>query len=303
MKAFTVTCIAIGTVALAVFGSPTKAAVVFSDSYSVSTDSFNVNLETAARQSGSLAPIDYVADTADVTNDFRHQLFSAGTNPSQPLQLAGDAGLPAPAPIFAFPIMVSPNHNFVGSDSGNIIGKRITLDLDVATFVSDPTGGSFVQAGLTLGAGSPLTRNDEAGSHFGIRAIEDTFSGNGAFLQFFEGDTLVQNLVTHSAGNGTLEMQIDIDDLSDGNPWDGVGSTTITVSVNGSQVGTPHTIGGGGLTSNYLTLSGDRDFNGQDLVTHVFDNLNVHALPIPEPGTATLMGAALSALGLVRRRF
>ena len=287
--------------AVSMFDHSALAVVVFSDSYSVSTDTFNTNLETATRQSGSLAPIDYVANTVDVTNDFRHQLFSAGTSPAQPLQLAGDAGLPAPPPIFAFPIMVSPNHNFVGSAAGDIVGKRITLDLDVATFIQDNTGGSFIQAGVTLGSSAPLTRNDEAGSHFGIRAIEDTFNGNGPFLQFFEGDTLVQNLIAHTAGNGTLSLQIDIDDV-DGNPWDGVGATTISVSVNGSPVGAPHTIGGGGLTSNYITLSGDRDFNGNDLVTHVFDNLMVHALPIPEPGSLALLGASLLGIGMIRHQ-
>lgn len=290
-------------VALALLSiSVSQAATVWSDGFAVSADTSNMNLETAARQSGPLAPIDYVANTPDVTNDYHHQMFAVGTNPTQPLQLAGDGGLPTGPPIFALPTMVSPNHNFVGFAPGGIVGKRITFDLDVAAIINDPTGGSFVQAGITLGSSSPLIRNDEAGAHFGIRAIEDTFNGNGAFLQFFEGDTLVQNLVSHTAGNGTLSMQLDIDDLGDGNPWDGVGSTTISVSVNGSPVGTPHTIGAGGLTSNYITLSGDRDFNGNDLVTHLFDNLTVHALPIPEPTGMAIMVSSLSCLGFLRRR-
>ena len=107
----------------------------------------------------------------------------------------------------------------------------------------------------------------------------------------------------HTAGDGTLSVQLDIDDLADGNPWDGIGSTTINVSVNGSPVGSPHTIGGGGLTSNFITLTGDRDFNGNDLATHLYDNFTIHALPIPEPASATLLATALGGLALsIRRR-
>lgn len=277
---------------LCVFQVPALATVVFSDGFSVSADSFNVNFETASRQSGALAPLNYLASTVDSTNDYHHQLFSAGTIPSQPLQLAGDGFLPlAPPPVFVNPAMVSPNYNFVGNVPGSgIVGKRITFDVDIAVLIQDPTGGTFVTGGVSIGANAPLTIEDSAVPQFGVKFVEDGLPGGlGPFLQFFDSGSLVQNVVPHVAGNGTLSVQLDIDDLVDGNPWDGIGSTTISVSVNGVPAGTPHTIGGGGLTSNYITLLGYRDFNGNDLATHFFDNLAVHALPIPEPTCLVLV--------------
>jgi ABC-type amino acid transport substrate-binding protein len=279
-----------------------SATVVWSDDFSATADAKNLNLDLALRQTGSLAPIDYVANTRDVANDYHHQLFAAGTSPGQPLQLAGDAFLPAPPPIFANPTLVSPNRNFIGSVPGGVVGKRIAFDMDVATLIADSTGGSFVQAGITVGAASPLVFNDAPVPHFGVRAIEDSFGGNGPFLQFFDATGLVQNLVRHPAGLGMLSVQLDIDDPADGNPWDGVGSTEIRVSVNGVAVGAPHVIGGGGLTGNYITLSGDRDFNGNDLATHLFDNLTVYALPVPEPTGGLLAAGCGSAAVAVRRR-
>lgn len=291
--------------------------VVWSDSFSVSMNTFNMNLETAARQSGPLAPIDYVAITPDVTNDFHHQMFDAATAPAQPLQLAGDPTIPAPPNLFAYPTLVSPDHNFVGTESGRIVGKRITFDLDVATFFGsgvDPAN-SFTQAGITIGANSTLVRNDQAtgtGDYFAVHFVEDTCCGAGNLIQFFDGTPadpfnpgefeFALPLQNHAnpAEAGAFNVRLDVDDPSDGNPWDGVGTTDITVFVNDTLIGT-QSIGDGGLTNNYITLSGTRDLLSQNLVIHLFDNLTVYALPIPEPNSTALLVMAVCGLAVSAR--
>ncbi len=239
--------------------------------------SLNINEEIGPpRQGGPLAPTPYVTNTADPTNDFRHQLFPP-SNGTQPLQLAGDAFLPGGAPVLA-----SPNLDFSGPIGGEVLGKRVTLSLDVATLVLSPGNPSnaFIQAGVTVGGSAPLSAADAVGSpQFGILFIEDTFSGGGAFMQFFNGAGLTQNLIPNPAGFGPMDLQIDIDDPLDGNPWNGVGSTVFSVSIGGTPVGSPQVFGGGGLTSNFITLLGGRDFLSNATVTHTFDNLTVWSGP------------------------
>ncbi|MEQ8848972.1 hypothetical protein [Botrimarina sp.] len=277
------------------------------DGYDLSQDagtangfsSFNINAELGApRQGGPLVPTAYVTNTADPTNDFRHQLFPP-SNGVQPLQLAGDGFLPGAAPTLA-----SPDLDFSGPAGADVLGKRVTFSLDAASLILQPgnPASAFVQAGVTLGSANPLVAADAIGGpKFGVLFIEDTFSGNGAFLQFFNGEGLVQNLIANPAGFGPMDVQIDIDDPLDGDPWNGVGSTVFEVSVNGMPVGAPQEFGGGGLTSNYLTLLAGRDFVSNATVTHLFDNLTVFSGPaIPEPSAAGL--ATLGLAGAAARR-
>ena len=95
--------------------------------------------------------------------------------------------------------------------------------------------------------------------------------------------------LTHTAGAGQLNVQIDVDDPADGNPWDGSGSTVIQVFVNGDPIrnpndGTPYVFEktGGGYTDNYITLFGQRQtfVSLPGLATHIFDNLTVWSAPL-----------------------
>jgi hypothetical protein len=262
-----------------------NAIPIFYDSFDVTTSGVNLSAEAGSpRQGGPLGPVSYLQNVSD----YHTQLLGAG-----PLQLAGDGGFPAPGQT-----MASPNYNFVGNaGGGSILGKCVTLTMNAGAFVGG-NATSYITAGVSVGASAGLTADDAVAPHFGVRFVEDNFGGAGNFAQFFDGATLVGNLVAHPAGNGPIDLRLDIDD-ADGNPWDGVGSTTIDVSVNGSPIFT-YTKGGGGYTSNFITMMGTPDFAGFDLATHTFDNLTVYAAPIPEPtGLALLIAGVLA--GTARR--
>jgi hypothetical protein len=137
-------------------------------------------------------------------------------------------------------------------------------------------------------------------SGFGVRLIEDSFSGLGNFIQLYDGATLVGNTIPHPAGAGWANLDLRIDDPGDGNPWDGIGSTVIDVWVNGVSVAS-YTKVGGGYTDNYLTLEGSANFNGLGLATHQFENLTVFSAAVPEPASGTLFVGGLLTLMVLRR--
>jgi PEP-CTERM motif len=283
---------------------------VFYDGYGVSADAHNINLDVGApRQGGPLIPVPYVTNTPNAANDYHHQVFSAGTSPSQPLQLAGDAF------VLGFgtdtPVLVSPNYDFKGAVGGGILGKRITFNLDVGVIANPhPQFNTYTWGAVSVGAGSNLVQHGGAASHFGIRFIEDNLvglpgGGVGNVIQLYDGNTVVDNGpagmgIPNPAGAGPMSVQLDINDLVDGNPWDGVGSTTIDVYVNAALIGS-YTKGGGGYTNNRITLEGASQTAGLNLATHLFDNLTVYAAPIPEPATWTLLSLGLCSLAMRRR--
>ncbi len=98
-----------------------------------------------------------------------------------------------------------------------------------------------------------------------------------------------------------MSVQLDVNDAGDGDPWDGIGSTTIDVFVNATLVGS-YTKGGGGYSNNFMTLEGGRNFAGNNLATHLIDNLTVFASPVPEPAAAALALVAVCGTPLLRRR-
>ncbi len=279
----------------------------FFDGFDVSAATSNINFEVASRQGGSPAPLTYVTTTVDPTDDFRHQMFDAAA-PVRVLQLADDGtNIPGVGPIFSFKTMVSPEFNFNGTlPNGDIVGKRITFDLDVAAFLgAGPDQPTFTQAGITIGGEKTLIDNedevavqngDPPTTYFSATFIEDLFAGLGEFVGVADSGGPVMDdtgcigcSLTHTAGAGFLSVQIDIDDPADGNPWDGVGSTVVEVFVNGDPIrnpnnGEPYVFEktGGGYTDNYITLFGQRQtftsLNG--LATHTFDNLTVWSAPL-----------------------
>lgn len=299
MKTKTMSLASLAALGTALFlGADSNAnTIAFLDTYDVpgaTTTYFNINQDTAGRQSGPLAPVSYVSNTVDNANDYHHQVFA----PAGPLQLAADAAVPNGV------ILASPNADFSGLLGSDVIGKRISVDLDVFTNSPGPGNNTFTNAAITVGATNPLAPQNSDG--FSVAFVEDNFvgSGLGNFMQFFDGSGggPVQNVLANPAGAGPMNVVLDIDDPTDGNPWDGVGQTTITVSVNGTQVGTPFTQGGGGYTSNYVTFEGFFESVNFGLTTHTFDNFTVEALPVPEPTSVLLCLLATTSTALVWRR-
>ena len=277
---------------------------VFVDDFTVSADSNVLNLEFDSRQTGGLAPIAWVANTLNFPDDPLHQVFSASTAAEQPLQLKEDnTNKPEDEGCeqredceHGHPTMVSPDHNFKGA---GIVGKRITFDLDVAAF-ADETGedavGRYVVAGITIGASTTLVDGDHrhemtginpATEYLTVQFVEDSYNNPNApdsFIQILEAKTFNPNCSphccvcrrNHSGGLGTFSVQLDIDDPVDGDPWDGVGSTLIKISVNGDLTLTYEKLDGG-YSDNFITLYTSRNFDGNTLAWSTFDNFTVFA--------------------------
>jgi hypothetical protein len=237
-----------------------------------------------------------VANSPNPANDYHHQMFGGG---GTPLQLAGDFNLGS-APH----TLVSPNVDFSGPGGTGIVGKKISLTMDA--YANNVGGTYFTQAAITIGGMAPLQQSSLPGSGLSVVFVEDTFGGNGNFIQVWNGSTILDNLIPNPAGAGPGFVEILVDDLVDGNPWDGVGSTTVDIYVNGTQLvgglSGPWTIGGGGLTGNFMTLEGSDQKFGTQLASHTFDNLTVFTAPIPEPTTFALVGLGIASLAFIRRR-
>ena len=281
--------------ALAVMAGSMAASVaqaqytaVWYDSFNTTAGSQDVNFEyNTARQSGALGFINYSQNP--VGADYHHQVTTAS------LQLAGD-------PSFQYP-MVSPNANFKGPIFGSqVVGKKISFSLDL----NSPLSAQYTAAGISIGGNSGLLNLEgEAATHFAVKFVEDGAFGGGNFIQFYDGITLVNNVLPFTAGGaGGFGVELLIDDLSDGNPWDGVGSTTIDLYVNSVFIA-GYTKGGGGYLNNNITLVGERGFSfgpGLTIVTHQFDDLTVYASPVPEPSSLALVGLGMAGLFASRRQ-
>ena len=268
-----------------------QATPYFFDGFDVSANTRDINADLGApRQGGAPAPVSWTANSAD----YHLQMFGGGG----PLQLAGDANPPFPGTTLA-----SPSTSFTGfTGSGEVIGRKVEVTMDA--YANNAGGTYFTSSAITVASSAPLSPSGGTGGNdgFSVVFVEDTFAGNGNFIQLWDGSDIVGNLIPNPAGTGPGFVEIFIDDFGDGNPWDGVGSTSFGVAVNGVAIG-GYTRGAGGYTSNYITLEGQANTVGVQLATHTFDNLLVSSfpLPIPEPTAALLGLIGFTAVGLKRR--
>lgn len=233
-------------VALAVlWAGPVRAqyAPVWSDSFAVSGNSFDVNYQynNGIRQSDALAPLNYAQSPAGT--DYRHELGSAfGAN----LLLKGDSTASG---------MVSPNYNFKGLVNGLPV-TRISFQVQMA--LTNNHVPNYTYAGFSLGGNATLVGMMSANPHFGVRLIHDTRYGAGDVIQFFDGATKVGPNYGFPSGvspTNLFNVMLLMSDASDGDPWNGVGATTISMYVNSVLVAS-YTKSGGGYANNYVTLEG-----------------------------------------------
>jgi hypothetical protein len=281
---------ALAAVAAAVLPASTVQAqytAVWTDNFdtSISTNKSSFEYNNGIRQTGALPPAGYTQSPGGGSP--YHVL--TGTQ----MLITGDATVQYTS--------IQPQYSFEGSIFGSqIVGKKISFSLDL----NATTSAAYTAAGISLGSGIGLNLLDAATTHFGVKFVEDGAFGAGNFIQFWDGSVLVANLLPFTAGGaGAFNVDLLIDDLADGNPWDGVGSTTIDLYVNSTFI-SGYTKGSGGYSDNYLTLVGERGFTSPGLVaaSHTFDNLTVFAAPVPEPTTIALAGLGLAGLLIFRRR-
>jgi hypothetical protein len=207
---------------------------VFFDGFDTEAATSNINQDLTTRQGGAIpfsipGGVTYLASTPDPTNDYRHQMFG---NPS-PLQLAGNFGGWGPN----LSTLVSPTYNFVGMLGGEMVGKQISFNVD--TFYNNPGAANdppfhYAYTAITVAANNPLEVAGVTSTGFSVRFEEADF-GAGAYqtINFYDGTTLVGQFA-NPAGTGGMLVNLFIDDAIDSNPWDGIGSTTIGVAINGN---------------------------------------------------------------------
>ncbi len=243
-------------------------------------DTFNIrdfiNRQVFATGSNLVAPVGFLTNAVNPPQPTNYHEQIQGHK----LLIAGDSliGTYDPNPLLnTYGLsLVALNRNFNGVTAANFAAGVVTqcgklsLILDAMT---NAAPGTYGYAGLTVG-GNTIAASTTVG--FSIRFVEDNSFGFGNFIQFYDGQTLIQNLIPNPAGAGSMNVELEFSD-SDNNPWDGVGATTIKVYVNGTQVGSTFTKGGGGFSNNFITIEGSDDQVTHNLGIHTVDTITITA--------------------------
>lgn len=281
--------------ALAAIQPAVGAVVLFSDNFTTSGQSDDVNFESdAGRQSGTLSPLDYRQGNGSFFSTVTGTIADEATNGSS--TQVGNASSPGTLLLNTGTsyASVSLEHNFT-ENAG--VGGYTSITFSVDPIIGgDGTSGDW--AAITLGAGDNASYGTSgtgargqfitnAGPHFGI-----LFRDNGEY-QVFDGSTGIAD-GTYDATptvDTTHFVELRITGLVDGNAWDGSGDARIDVYVDGDTDPFYSYTKTGGYTDNFVTLQG---FGGVSEI----DDFQVTLVPEP----AVLLLGGLGSLRLLRRR-
>jgi hypothetical protein len=179
--------------------------------------------------------------------------------------------------------LVSPDHSFGGAETAG--GLIIEYDLD-------PQTTSFSAAWLAINLGM-----NSAGRWTGVSAatphigIYFDYSGNCAV---FDGATVVGSFA-NAAVHGTFNhVLLKLSDATDGNPFDGVGQTTVAVYTGiNPELRFTYTKANGGVPGGYL------NFQASPADVGLIDNLSIRRIILTPPEVAIATYAGLTINGEV----
>ena len=227
--------------------------VLFSDTFTVSGNNYDVNFENnAGRQNGGTLGVIPYTEVGDVAH--AQVGHPAGTNAL--MFFARENATPR----------LSLDHDFIECPASTSHG--------FIRFNVDPVcGGTNIPdnwVGLTLGT-SYSSRNVSVNQSDGFGLL---FRGNGNFVAF-NGAAPIGSEGTYTTSTNVLHaVCIKIAGPVDGNPWDGTNGTMIAVFAEGKD--TPffrYTKPAVGYTTNYITLMGFG--NGSTYTYHAIDDLQI----------------------------
>jgi len=228
--------------------------VLFSDNFTVSANSINVNFENnAGRQNGgALGVINYTKAGPDYVSQVGNPIC-----PGSLLLVESSTDGRG---------YVSPDHNFIENPG---LGSASFIRFNAYPVIPGGAQGPEDWVGITLGTcftnrNTVVDRSDG----FGI-----LFQGNGGFYAFDGWNQIGRGTYT-TVTTGYHAIDIRVAGLGDGNPWDGANGTVIAVFADGKNA--PlfcYRKPGVGYTNNWMTLMGAGSTPGN--VCHAIDNLQV----------------------------
>ena len=274
--------------------SSAHAAVLFSDNFTTSGQSNDVNFESSSgRQSGTLGSVQYRQGNGAFSSTLTGTVADEAANgvATEVSDNSASGTLWLTGSTLA---SVSLEHSFTeNAGVGGYTSISFTVDPITASL---GTSGNW--AAITLGAGDNSSYGSSgtgargqfitnAGAHFGI-----LFRDNGGY-QVFNGSSAVASGTydaTPTVGT-THAVEVRITGLVDGNAWDGSGDSQIDVYVDGGLTPFFTYTKTGGYTDNFITLE---SFGGNSQ----FDDFQIAV--VPEPSVALLGGLGL--FGWMRHR-